>query len=112
MNCHVEREWHRPLVKVWFWHRDGMKGSLYLKLNSSDERELVEIPEGAEVPEPTLVLHEQEVKSLLEALADFDLPGPAMAAHLKDAVGVRDRLLSMLEVYHQPQVFHPQRTTE
>lgn len=95
MKVKVERDWVRDAYKVWFYLAVET-GSRVLRIDG-DVREWVEVAPGAVLPEPSLILHEQEARLLAPELLGVLPPDTSMSNHLNDAVKVRDRLLTLVE---------------
>lgn len=80
-------------VKVWLYD-DGPDGT---RIYSPDGLEVRTLPYGTERGEPSLMIHKEALKALIGASTDSFPASDATTAHLKDAIGVRDRLLSLVE---------------
>lgn len=50
-----------------------------------------------ESPEPSFVVDRQVIEAIISAGSDFLPPSQATDRHLADAIGIRDRLLSLME---------------
>lgn len=78
-----------------YLYRNRPEGGATIYNLDGSEREVV--PLGAE-GEPSFHCDEQALRGLVEAgSGDVLPPSQAMAKHLNDAIGVRDRLLSLVE---------------
>jgi hypothetical protein len=98
VNVHIEHKPWKQQVSVWIYQRDSIANvTRWLQLLGSDERRWEEIPEGADLPDPTLILSPEEYDALADAIAGAGSPSKAQARHLDDAVGQRDRLTDMVE---------------
>lgn len=96
MKAHIERDPIRQTVRVWLY-RSGPDGTLLLHLFPSRIEEVVE-PGASLSDNPSLELPEAAFEALVAAGIDFAPPSSAQAEHLADAVKVRDRLLSLVEI--------------
>lgn len=98
-RVHLHQRWDRDGWDVFVYDRLPGK-SLVAHANADGDLEFdQEVPEGQrhEPTRPTFFLRGDQLKALVEAAIE-KLPADGnMAAHLKDAQTVRDRLLAMIE---------------
>jgi hypothetical protein len=98
VKIHVERDWMTNTVKVWIYQHDGFTNSTRMfRVVGPDEWQHEDVPQGGEVGEPSLVLLPGVAEALVQELSKIAPPNETMALHLKDAIGVRDRLLTLVE---------------
>lgn len=74
---------------------DNFDGKTFIYNLDGSVRE--ELDHGGTSPEPTVTLDEDTLAAIVAAGADILPPDRAQAAHLADAIQVRDRLLTMVE---------------
>lgn len=98
-RVHLAQRWERMGWDVFVYrHRPGTT-----ELASVDEQGDLQFdrsyPEGrARIDEaPTFFLREDELRALVDAAVEKLPADGSMAAHLKDAQTIRDRLLTMIE---------------
>jgi hypothetical protein len=98
MKVKIEPVWQAFGVNVWFYQRapDGMIEVDRPEAPLSPER----VSSEAELPAPSLVLPNDWIAALVAEASDLQPPSSAQAAHLTDAVTVRDRLLTLVEHQH------------
>lgn len=82
-----------------YLYRNRPEGGATIYNLDGSEREVVT---PGDEPEPSFQCDEQVLRGLVEAGSDVLPPSRSMAKHLDDAIGVRDRLLSLIE--HQGKV--------
>lgn len=100
MEARIEHDWPSGGVKVWLYQRHGRGLDVfqYEKDAEGGFRWRVEpVYEAALLPEPTFELPRDALPALIEAASDFLPPSAATDRHLKDAIEVRDRALSLIE---------------
>lgn len=95
MKARVERNWMNHSVKIWLYHQ-GPPIRLVRVLGPDTFQDEI-LVEGAELPEPSLQLPEEALSALIAAVSEILPASDATTGHLKDAVMVRDRLLSLVE---------------
>jgi hypothetical protein len=100
MHARVETNWVNRTVKIWLWTTAMSNEFVLHKLIGPDTWEDEVIDVNAVIPEPSLTLHYEMVKALLPELMQFKAPSEAQASHLADVIGVRDRLLTLVEKHH------------
>lgn len=91
------RHWTDELA-IWFIERDS-GGSMQFYVDAKGK-----LLPGAYIKKgesfsdnPSLILSPDTLKSMVESAQGYIAPGPAVLDHLHDAVGVRDRLLALVE---------------
>lgn len=83
---------------IWLYDEDPVENCFRLYRPQADGEIRVEtIPNGAHWPEPSLTLPSEMLEAIVAACADHLPPSSAQAAHLADAIGIRDRLLTLVE---------------
>lgn len=93
----VEKRWDRNTVEIWFY-RPGQPVLVAQQGKEPGTWKNVEVDRDSKFPvEPSLELPVDLYEQLIEAGSDFFPPSAATDRHLKDAVEVRDRLLSLVE---------------
>lgn len=95
MKVKVEPVWQSFAVNVWFYQHapDGAIEVFRPEAPLSPERVASEV----DLPAPSLVLPNDWIAALVAEASDQLPPSSAQAAHLADAVMVRDRLLTLIE---------------
>lgn len=99
MKAHVERDWIRQSVNVWLfeaWPASSGRGKVVRLGDGARDVTLEDVPDGA-LPAPTFSLSDDAFEALIAAGVDYAPPSSAQAAHLQDALTVRDRLLTLVE---------------
>lgn len=96
MKAHVERDWMSRTVKVWLWRQGERDTRQVLRFLGGDTYQWDEVL-AAVVMEPSFVLQEDAFAALVAAGSDILPPSAATSQHLADAIGVRDRLLTLVE---------------
>jgi hypothetical protein len=92
VKCRLEQNWVNHTVKIWLYEEGG-DGVYQHDLDGSHTR----IPNGASLPEPTLELREDALQVLVAEASGILPPSDATTVHLRDAITVRDRLLTLVE---------------
>lgn len=85
-------------VAIWFVERDANGGMVYRIVNGVLEPG-DRFARGGPMPAATLILPMDFMPKLLETAKEFERPTPATVRHLDDAIAVRDRLLTLVEVF-------------
>ena len=93
MRCIIERPPTRFDANV-FLFTTMPEGILVHNLDGTVREEL---KPGEVPPEPSAIVNETVLKVLVEAGSDVLPPSSALARHLDDTIGVRDRLLTLVE---------------
>jgi hypothetical protein len=98
LRVHVDQLWYRQGWGVWFYepHRRTPSTSLHYRWDGV-EWQAEELGEGVAAPDPSLFLPGDSLKLLVDAATEKLPADGAMASHLRDAQGTRDRLLAMIE---------------
>jgi len=93
LKCIIERPPTSFAVNIYLFYTSP-EATVVHNLDGSVREELMpgESPAG-----PSATLDEQVLKALVEAGSDALPPSSALARHLDDAIGVRDRLLTLVE---------------
>lgn len=92
MKAHVEQQFILDELWVWVFRRAG-----------SFDKEILRdggwhlVPEGEMAGEPSFKFNSEVAEVLSAALGEHLPPNAAMSNHLVDTVGVRDRLLTLVE---------------
>lgn len=96
MQCRIDRPVDRDDVFIYLFNDHGRGRTVYLFSHDHGHMEPLEVAEGEQMP-PSLVMRPQMLEAIVKAGSDFLPPSAATDNHLNDAVGVRDRLLGMVE---------------
>ena len=96
MNIHIERNWTNGVDDIWI-ARDGITGGREVLRLLGDGVLRWDVLEPPVKVEPTLSLPRQLAELLGAELTGIAPPSAAQAAHLADAIAVRDRLLALVE---------------
>lgn len=104
MEARLEQDWMRDSWRIWI--ADGLRSRGARRIYALDEHgqakpeyEISEQASSDSIP-PTLILPTDFLRAIVTAAneeAGLLPPDRAMAAHLGDARGMRDRLLTMIE---------------
>lgn len=90
------RIWKNPVsdfLSVWLLRRHPDKISIL----GPDLKTVTEIDPWAILPEPTLQISPDTLRAFVDAASGFTSADDATRNHLKDAIMVRDRLLTIVE---------------
>lgn len=98
MQVEIERSRFHFAVDVWLYEqRDGG-----VHVYTADGGVRWVSAESGERGEPTFRVSEDVREALSAALLGQSMPTDSMARHLKDAIEVRDRLLTLVEGFETP----------
>lgn len=116
MRVHIETGagfYMRGTVGIYIFERGPTEtgSGRIMRLNPSEDFgarvKWEELALHAELPEPTLELPTEAFEMLVAAGSDHLPPSSATDRHLYDAIGVRDRLLALVEQAHAPNLEPP-----
>ena len=95
VNVRIEKPWHTRAVYVWFYWRVNNGVQIWNAFTG----ETKEVPDGMVLDyPPSLTLPDESfLKAFVETAAEVMPPNTQMFEHLKDAIKVRDRLLTIIE---------------
>ena len=94
VKVQIECPWHTTAVNIWFYW-DAPHGH---QVWNAQTNEIMDVPDGKILDTPSLVLpNAYFLKALGEKAAEVAEPNIQMAAHLKDACAVRDKLLTIVD---------------
>lgn len=99
IQIHIDKPyWKRDTVDVYIYDSSPHKTTLFKMRTDGHLQSNVSVDPGGELPsEPTLILPIEVFKLLAEKALEDMPPSTATVQHLKDAIQVRDRLLSIVE---------------
>jgi hypothetical protein len=100
VKARIEPRFTAFSVDIWFYDHDPVEGNALVVYRPSGEgtmwdREIV--PNGAEMPSPSLSIPNDALEAIVAAGADHLPPSSAQAEHLADVRAVRDRMLTIVE---------------
>lgn len=112
MEARIERNWPRRTVNVWLTQSHGAALQV-LQHKGGGDWSYVNLSESEILPvEPTFELPDGAVEALVKAAGDFLPPSAAIERHLKDAIGVRDRMISLVEAVIRQRDEEPAKVLE
>lgn len=91
----MEPEKFRDTMGVWIL--DESFDKLYILRPLGETWKYEPLDEGYTLPEPSLRFGKELFKAFIEAAMGHAAPDPSVVSHLKDAITVRDRLLTIVE---------------
>lgn len=96
MRARVERDWSSLMIRIWFYE-PSEGGGRVLRVLSDDTYRWEDVTPGTALAAPSIVLPEDALQELVREVSNILPVEDATSAHLKDAIGVRDRLLALVE---------------
>lgn len=93
MKAKIERDWMSQMVKVWLY-TDGGPDVHVLGADGAMHPHRADV---ADLPEPTFRLPEEGLAAVVREASNILPVTDATSAHLADAIGVRERLLVLVE---------------
>jgi hypothetical protein len=95
-QIHLDPQWQDRTAKVWIYQSHPQGTTVFYP--EGDVIRTVDIKNGELFPkEPSLRLPNGMLQALVDAAMPQFPPSEALDRHLRDAIGVRDRLLTIVE---------------
>lgn len=94
MKAEIRRNPASFQASVWLYDETSQGRAV---LRDIEGNEVERIINGAIIPEPTFICPIDVIEALVAAGSDLLPPDRAQGKHLDDAIGVRDRLLTLIE---------------
>lgn len=95
MKARIERDWASLAAKVWFYEASEIGTRVLRPSDGGWSWEAVE--HGQSLPDPSLKIPEDALQELVREASNILPAEDATTKHLNDAIGVRDRLLTIVE---------------
>lgn len=93
----IARDPENDYARLYIWAKDADGRRVQVIIRGQDAMQEVRADEGKPAKEPSLTLPWDLLQALRAAVVPDVNAGEAVSAHLRDAIAVRDRLLTLVE---------------